>query len=415
MTSPEDYYKILGISPDASEREIRQAFRKKAFETHPDRNKSPGAEEQFKRLNRAYETLYNAAKRAEYDRTFGQGKQQQSWQQRQQSARPRPGASAGAGQSYQQRGRPRPDEQYAHGTPDSQGFSSGGSQNSRGSGGSGVFVDGVELPREFAGRRTVINLNGRRVIISYDGTKYAVTNGEVYVHDMPSDGRLRFDGWQISYETGPGRQPFVRVSGHGQNIAQSSGGTISISKGFSFSLGGLGFGGVYVSSSSSSGSSGSLLEEEINKSYDNVSRVSVNHGDGEMSFGFSKDGRVYVRGNVSEEPQLVAGNLCISGLDGVLELLLPRNYGIELSVRTGDGSIRGDIASPGSIMTGDGAVNLNIFSPLELLLRTADGRVSVSNMKSEGHGLYSPIGPASIGRLSVSTGDGDINIAYRGA
>ena len=42
-----DYYEILGISRTDSEEEIRKAFRKKAMDYHPDRNKKPGAEDMF--------------------------------------------------------------------------------------------------------------------------------------------------------------------------------------------------------------------------------------------------------------------------------------------------------------------------------------------------------------------------------
>ena len=63
-----DYYETLGVSRQGSEEEIRTAFRKKAMEYHPDRNKNPGAEDQFKEINEAYQVLTDPKKRSQYDR-----------------------------------------------------------------------------------------------------------------------------------------------------------------------------------------------------------------------------------------------------------------------------------------------------------------------------------------------------------
>ena len=70
MTTKRDYYDILEIGRDASEEDVRKAFRKKALEFHPDRNKDPDAPEKFKEVNEAYQVLTDPERRQRYDR-FG--------------------------------------------------------------------------------------------------------------------------------------------------------------------------------------------------------------------------------------------------------------------------------------------------------------------------------------------------------
>lgn len=62
-----DYYKVMGVKPDASQDEIRQAYRKLARKYHPDVNKAADAEARFKELGEAYGVLKEAEKRAAYD------------------------------------------------------------------------------------------------------------------------------------------------------------------------------------------------------------------------------------------------------------------------------------------------------------------------------------------------------------
>jgi molecular chaperone DnaJ len=67
MAGKRDYYEVLGIAKTASKDEIKDTYRKLALQYHPDRNKSPEAEEKFKEISEAYAVLSDDEKRRQYD------------------------------------------------------------------------------------------------------------------------------------------------------------------------------------------------------------------------------------------------------------------------------------------------------------------------------------------------------------
>jgi curved DNA-binding protein CbpA len=68
-----DYYRTLGLRPDASAEEIKKVYRKLAMQHHPDRNGgNPDSEERLKEFNEAYQVLGNEEKRRRYDLQYRQ-------------------------------------------------------------------------------------------------------------------------------------------------------------------------------------------------------------------------------------------------------------------------------------------------------------------------------------------------------
>jgi molecular chaperone DnaJ len=119
--SKADYYEVLGVSRDATDQELKSAYRKQALKYHPDRNPGDHAsEEKFKEASEAYQVLSDADKRAAYDRYGHAGLGAQGFGGRTVCRRRGPGrhlrrfiwrdvldgrrASAGGARSRQQRG-----------------------------------------------------------------------------------------------------------------------------------------------------------------------------------------------------------------------------------------------------------------------------------------------------------------------
>ena len=62
-----DYYEMFGVPRGASDAELKKAYRKLALQLHPDKNTAPGAEDAFKKVNKAWDVLSDGNKRATYD------------------------------------------------------------------------------------------------------------------------------------------------------------------------------------------------------------------------------------------------------------------------------------------------------------------------------------------------------------
>jgi molecular chaperone DnaJ len=77
LASKRDFYEVLGVGRNASQDEIKRAFRKLAFKYHPDRNKMSDAEERFKEISEAYAILSDPGKRRQYDILGFEGIKQQ--------------------------------------------------------------------------------------------------------------------------------------------------------------------------------------------------------------------------------------------------------------------------------------------------------------------------------------------------
>jgi len=76
LVHAEDFYKLLGISRKATNKEIKKAYRQQSLQFHPDKNKAEGAADKFSQINRAYEALVDEEKRSIYDRQGEEGLKQ---------------------------------------------------------------------------------------------------------------------------------------------------------------------------------------------------------------------------------------------------------------------------------------------------------------------------------------------------
>ncbi len=163
-----DYYKTLGVKKDASQKEIKKAYRKLASKYHPDKNQGDKtAEEKFKEINEAYEVIGNADKRKKYD-TLGSNWEayQQGggdWEQYAQQGQRRSGR--GGGQTYTFEGDPSSFFEMFFGGG-GEGFSSQGRRQRNFRGQSIEAEMPVTLLEAYQGSKRTFELNGKKMRIT---------------------------------------------------------------------------------------------------------------------------------------------------------------------------------------------------------------------------------------------------------
>jgi curved DNA-binding protein len=204
-----DYYKILGVDKNATEKEIKSAFRKLARQYHPDVNPDdPQAEARFKEINEAYEVLGDPEKRAKYDQL---GADWQRWQR----AGGQPGdfdwsqwtTAPGGGRVHVQYGTPEDlEDLFGDSSPFSDFFTSifGGLGGTRRTGGRGGF-EGFDRPRRGQDLEHEVEIS---LAEAYHGTTRLLTK----------------DGRRMEVKIPPGAKTGTRVRMRGEGGSGVSGG-----------------------------------------------------------------------------------------------------------------------------------------------------------------------------------------------
>jgi curved DNA-binding protein len=204
-----DYYKILGVDKNATEKEIKSAFRKLARQYHPDVNPDdPQAEARFKEINEAYEVLGDTEKRAKYDQL---GTDWQRWQR----AGGQPGdfdwsrwtAAPGSGRVHVRYGTPEDlEDLFGDSSPFSDFFTSifGGLGGTRRTGSRGGF-EGFDRPRRGQDLEHEVEIS---LAEAYSGTTRLLTK----------------DGRRMEVKIPPGAKTGTRVRMRGEGGSGVSGG-----------------------------------------------------------------------------------------------------------------------------------------------------------------------------------------------
>lgn len=246
-------------------------------------------------------------------------------------------------------------------------------------------VNGIELPEGFTVSSVINNL-----ILSNDGRYAAVTKtGDIIIADIPDDGKITIDEKVVQYKKGTGARG-ISILGNGS----VSGCSINISTG-----------GYNISV-------GEDLNHEINESYENVSKVSLNSTSRDIEAGLSNDNKTYLKGFISKEPDYREGILTIRGLKG--NIILPKSViWLEQYMDVTSGDISGDIAHKGRISSTSGSISINLCSPLRVKAEVTSGDIHIYGMIAEGSDFYVPPSINSIGDLYLKATSGNINVRYK--
>ena len=104
------YYKMLGVSKQFTEQELKKAYRKKAIKVHPDKNNAPNADEAFKKINAAMECLSDPSKRRMYDQVGSE----EAYNERQSNSGGHPGFRRGGGGGFHHEDFVTPEDIFNH-------------------------------------------------------------------------------------------------------------------------------------------------------------------------------------------------------------------------------------------------------------------------------------------------------------
>ncbi len=253
-----------------------------------------------------------------------------------------------------------------------------------------TIINCVELPEDL-NVSSVIN----NIAISNDGKYATVTkSGDVIIADIPKSGKIEVDGIIINYHKGTGKNRMNIQRGNVRMSSFSGGSVIVSGGGGSISING-----------------GSNLEYEIDQSYDNVSRLSLDEQMNDIKVELSNDKKVHVRGLTSRKPEFRNGCLVVNRLEG--NLLLPKSMeDLEQNLKTMSGDIDGDVAHKGKMKTMSGDISIRLLSPLVVETSTMSGDVDVRGMMADGRARYKPPTGTSLGNLYLETMSGDIDVRY---